>query len=380
MGMTEIYQDPHVKRSSSMTFALRWKHEKVRMISIAVIVTLALSFMYFMLLYGTAYKSVTVVLNGQEINMQTRQGYLKHLLDEQAIAYSENDRISVPLDALVMNGGRFNIETTSPISLTVDGETKTLYTTGKTVASVLADLKIQLGVDDKVVPALDSEVSFAQSIEVVRVKKEQEEVAVTLAFDTVQQKDATLLKGKEQTVQEGKDGTKLVQKEKVYENGKLVTETIVSELVKEESINKVVALGTKNPVVKLSAATPSVEEVSKNGVQFGYKQIINNVSLTAYSSGFKSTGKTVDDPQYGITFSGTTVAEGRTIAVDKNVIPIGWWVYIEGIGFRRAEDTGSGVKGNTIDVYFEKESHAEKFGRKHGFTVYVIGPKKPTSN
>jgi 3D (Asp-Asp-Asp) domain-containing protein len=73
------------------------------------------------------------------------------------------------------------------------------------------------------------------------------------------------------------------------------------------------------------------------------------------------------------------VKEGRTIAVDKNVIPIGWWVYIEGIGFRRAEDTGGAVKGNKIDVYYESSDYANKFGLKRGYTVYVIGPKKPSS-
>ena len=81
--------------------------------------------------------------------------------------------------------------------------------------------------------------------------------------------------------------------------------------------------------------------------------MLKNVTLTAYSAGVASTGKAKSHPEYGITASGTTVTEGRTIAVDPKVIPMGWWVYIEGIGFRRAEDTGSAVKGNKIDVYFE---------------------------
>jgi 3D (Asp-Asp-Asp) domain-containing protein len=59
---------------------------------------------------------------------------------------------------------------------------------------------------------------------------------------------------------------------------------------------------------------------------------------------------------------------------------MGWWVYIDGVGFRRAEDKGSAVKGKKIDVYFDSESHAHKFGTKKGYTVYVIGPKKPVTN
>lgn len=94
--------------------------------------------------------------------------------------------------------------------------------------------------------------------------------------------------------------------------------------------------------------------------------------MTAYSAG---------EPGIGTrTATGTRVTEGRTIAVDPNVIPLGWWVYIEGIGFRRAEDTGGAIKGNKIDLYYDSVKRANNFGRKSGMKVYVIGPVKPQLN
>ena len=50
------------------------------------------------------------------------------------------------------------------------------------------------------------------------------------------------------------------------------------------------------------------------------------------------------------TASGTSLVEGRTIAVDSSVIPLGSRVYIEGYGLFIAEDTGSAIKNNKIDV------------------------------
>lgn len=44
------------------------------------------------------------------------------------------------------------------------------------------------------------------------------------------------------------------------------------------------------------------------------------------------------------------ITPGRTIGVNPNVIPPLSWVYIEGYGMRRAEDTGSGIGTNHIDV------------------------------
>ena len=72
---------------------------------------------------------------------------------------------------------------------------------------------------------------------------------------------------------------------------------------------------------------------------------------------FKITHYTKDEPGMngkGITATGTKVQAGRTIAVDPRVIPYGTRVYIEGIGYRVAEDCGGAVKGKHIDLYVDR--------------------------
>jgi uncharacterized protein YabE (DUF348 family) len=374
------YEQPHVRRSSSMSFALRWKHENLRLISIVALISIALTFMFLMMLYGTATKQVSVVVNGQESVVYTKQWILQRLLDEQGISIGEHDRLSTSLGAKVKTGDRIAIDHAKPLQLTADGETKTFYTVAKTVGSALEELQISIGELDKVQPSLETELSEAGVVQIVRVKKEMEQFSEAVAFNVEKKSDSQLLKGKEQVVQEGQEGVIVKTKEKLFEDGKLISEAVVDEKVQSESVSKIVAIGTKNPVTVLSAASPGVKELSKSGMNFAVKQVINNVTLTAYSAGVSSTGKSSEHPQYGLTATGTRVMEGRTIAVDPTVIPLGWWVYIDGLGFRRAEDIGSAVKGNKVDVYFDSNDYANRFGMKRGNTIYVIGPNKPASD
>lgn len=64
-----------------------------------------------------------------------------------------------------------------------------------------------------------------------------------------------------------------------------------------------------------------------------------------------------------LTKSGTIPHEGWTIAVDPDVIPLGTQVIIDGQIYT-AEDTGSAVKGNVIDIYFNSHEEAERYGRQ----------------
>ncbi len=94
--------------------------------------------------------------------------------------------------------------------------------------------------------------------------------------------------------------------------------------------------------------------------------------LTAYGPGFESTGKRPGDPGYGITASGRQALPKHTIAVDPHLIPLGSLVYIDGIGYRVAEDVGGAIRGKHIDIFFHDDSEARIFGVKEHVKVFVF--------
>lgn len=110
----------------------------------------------------------------------------------------------------------------------------------------------------------------------------------------------------------------------------------------------------------LDVANVTIDDLKSSEYKFVY---IGDFKLTHYCPGYHGepcgTGN-------GLTATGTTVTAGRTIAVDTNVIPYGTTVYIEGYGWRTAEDCGGGVKGNHIDIAVGSHDEAISSGKKNG--------------
>ena len=106
---------------------------------------------------------------------------------------------------------------------------------------------------------------------------------------------------------------------------------------------------------KALAEEKAIKE-KEQSVKAPQKVSLGTFKLTAYCPCVKCCGKTD-----GITSSGTKATQGRTIAVDKNVIPIGTKVIINGNTYT-AEDTGGAIKGNRIDIYFNSHQEALNFG------------------
>jgi len=379
------FPEPHVPRPTGKLIAAKWKHEHLRLILISAILSFAVAVMFNSLLKGASAKSVTVVDGSNTVTYQTWSSNVAGFLKEKGISIGPFDRVSISPAAPLQKDGLIVIERAKQFTIQAGGKQQVKYTTERTVGEALAALNFPLGSEDRVIPGLNEPVEEGSSVQVIRVRTETIETQTPIRYTVVQKKDANLEAGKQKVVTPGKNGILVKKLERVFEDGKLVREQVVDETIEKPAIQQVVAVGTKKAApVTLAAKNLSVTAQNSilklNGKPIAVKQVLNNVTLTAYSAGPASTGKKKGDSGYGITSSGTKVQEGRTIAVDPDVIPMGWWVYIEGIGFRRAEDTGSAVRGKKIDIYYDSESRADRFGLKRGYTVYVIGPNKPTAD
>lgn len=141
--------------------------------------------------------------------------------------------------------------------------------------------------------------------------------------------------------------------------------------------------GLKPKPVKVSSVQSEAGEADEaESVWSNYPAV--EVVATGYYAGVESTGKSPGHPEYGITYSGLKVHRDEntisTIAADPEVFPLGTILYIPGYGYGIVADTGSAIKGNVIDLYFEtKEDVFAQWGKKQ-LQVYIVesGPGEVT--
>ena len=126
---------------------------------------------------------------------------------------------------------------------------------------------------------------------------------------------------------------------------------IVSVSTKEEP--KDIAVRTTTQAEK-NMQVLSVEEELPVRLEY-----IGNFRLTAYCPCSKCCGKwgknrPKDEAGNDIVYtaSGATAQANKTVAVDTNVIPYGTILLIDGQEYT-AQDTGSKIKGQVIDIYFD---------------------------
>ena len=143
---------------------------------------------------------------------------------------------------------------------------------------------------------------------------------------------------------------------------------------------------------KAEAAKKAAEEAAKKeaeikaaATQAAYNQLVASAATArpvAYSTTYLASDAIKANAtalgNYKLTFydlaltaTGTTLTEGRTIAVDPSVIPLGSRVFIEGYGVFIAEDTGGAIKGNKIDIAVSTHERANELGVQYA-NVYLL--------
>lgn len=283
-------------------------------------------------------KEVEATINGEDFELVSTANTVERFLEEQDIEFCSDDYISKPLQTFMYDGIELEITHATNFTITADGKTRDYKSLANTVGEALDDVDIKLGSRDIISPSRDTMLTKNMEIVINRVKVREETVEEAVPFETVNKDDVSMDEGTKKVVTEGVAGKDKVTYEVTYVDGKEASRKELSREQITAAVNEVVAHGTR---------------ISYNGKSYSRKIV---VKAYAYTGG-------------GRTAMGTRARVGE-IAVDPSVIPLGTNVYIEGVGARRAEDTGGNIKGNTIDIYMDTQAQCLNWGVRY-VTVYI---------
>ena len=110
-------------------------------------------------------------------------------------------------------------------------------------------------------------------------------------------------------------------------------------------------------------STETNNSISVNKIEYTTNQKVIGIKTNNKYQGQRLTVNATAYYNDPITYTGTVPKVGRTIAVDPDVIPLGSKVYIP--HFNKvfiAEDTGSAIKGNKIDIYMNTYNECMSWG------------------
>jgi uncharacterized protein YabE (DUF348 family) len=203
-------------------------------------------------------KAVKVSLDGAEKTVSTTAPDVAGLVTELGVASASS--VSVPKEAQLAVAGSFvSISTPKNISIVADGKVSTATTTAGTVAQVLEDAGITLGVDDRTSQPGNAHVVNNMVVKVSRVDTSQ--TAATsedVAFEVLKTESAELLKGETEVTQAGVAGKVDKTYKLVLVDGREASRTLVSESVSVQPVTEKVTIGTKaKPVAAAPAAAPA---------------------------------------------------------------------------------------------------------------------------
>ena len=293
---------------------------------------------------------VELNINGKTKTVFTYEKTVGDFLEKEGIILKNKDLVSPSVDEEIKEDMKVVI--TSPKSYHIKDGNKTLIAeaNGYTVADVLENLNVKLNKLDRVSLPLDEIAKEGMTIKIDRVVVENVENKIEIPFEIESRENAEMFEGDKNVIAKGEVGQKVESLKNTYVNGVLETTEVVKSEITKDPVKEVVEVGTKKGTV------------APNGKNA--KRVIV-MQATAY------------DPTAGSKTAMGTRARVGAVAVDPRVIPLGSKLYIESMdgfasyGYATAEDTGGAIKGNRIDLFYNSNAEANRFGRRN-VRVYVL--------
>lgn len=253
--------------------------------------------------FVTHDKTVTLSVDGSTREVRSFAGTVSGLLESEGIAVDlAHDLVAPTPDDELRDGARVVVRYGRPVLLTVDGETRTVWTTARSVSealavlgvrargayvsasrsrriargglaldvrtphavtfladgkrhevtttaptlrSAMAEAGIRLRARDRVSTELSTLPDAQQVVGITRVDGKRVVEEKPIRFDTVRRKTKDLYKGQTRVATEGKVGIRVRRFVETYLDGTLDSRRLVRSRVAEQPVTQVVLVGTK---------------------------------------------------------------------------------------------------------------------------------------
>ena len=245
------------------------------------------------------------------------------------------------------DGEQLDIQRAYTVSVTADGATQDVVTTGATTAELLAQAGLTWTEDDLLTPAADEAVPEGGSVTLQRVSYVDYSQNVVVPTEIEEVPTSLFYKKQSETVtvQEGSGGLDTVYYRETWIDGTLAA---TDEIGRETQIGMVPTLqkvyGEKVPVSQFVGP-----EIVDGAPVEGVAEVYTNQRSTGYSASATAKGASGRRLTYG------------TVAINPSIIPYGSLLYITSddgafvYGYAYAADTGAALMQGTafIDLYYE---------------------------
>lgn len=311
-------------------------------------------------------RTININLNGQTI--QTSALTVADVLNESGYVISANDKVTPPLDSLLVDSMTITFSPAQTLSVTANGQVIQIRSSASTVGEALAEAGIPLVGTDISYPLENEALPQDGQIRIVRVNEAIDVTLESIPFSVEEIVSEEIAFGQDEIIEAGINGVAMIRTRIRYEDGVEVNRVEESKTILQEPKTQIVATGNKIVLSPVGEGAP---------YQYWY-------ATEMYASWYSPCNSGISGCSYG-TASGAPAGFG-IVAMDYSIYSYvaGMRVYIPGYGLATIGDTGGGPIIETafgvprtkwIDLGYDDNNIG---GLSGWVTVYFLEPAPAT--
>jgi 3D (Asp-Asp-Asp) domain-containing protein len=302
-------------------------------------------------------KHVTLIHDGLSEMVETRAADAEALLAERGLTRTPEDTLNVDPGSPLVDGETVVFQAAVTVTVVVDGQPRVLRSAASSVAALLDQQGIGWDVHDRVSPSPAAPLGNDLVVGVAHVERWTETVRVPVAAPVVRRFAFNLKPGVIKLLVAGRPGLKELRYTVSRTGDRRETRRalLVARVLRQPKA-RIIAEGV--------GEYTALSQLAERGI-VGTLRLADSAlamiatAYTAHCSGCSGTTAIGMHAGHGI------------VAVDPRVIPLGTHMFIPGYGPAIAGDTGGAIRGRRIDLGFNSDAAAFRFGRRP-VTVYLI--------